>query len=105
LTLIRLAGGGAVRSTESARGTVAVCVYPWEVSLEPAGAHAEDSVQNRVAAEVATLTTVGNRTRVGLRLPQPLTAEISADSARRMDLREGDRVTAAWKAAATRLVG
>jgi molybdate transport system ATP-binding protein len=105
LTLIRLAGGGAARSTDPARGAVAVCVYPWEVSLEPAGAHAEDSVQNRVAAEVASLTTIGNRTRVGLRLPQPLTAEISADSARRMGLREGDRVTAAWKAAATRLVG
>ena len=105
LTLIRLAGGGTVRSTESARGTVAVCVYPWEVSLEPAGAHAEDSIQNRVAAEVASLTTIGNRTRVGLLLPQPLAAEISADSARRMGLREGDRVTAAWKAAATRLVG
>lgn len=105
LTLIRLAGGGVVRSTDPARGTVAVCVYPWEVSLEPAGAQAEDSIQNRVAAEVASLTTIGNRTRVGLLLPQPLTAEISADSARRMGLREGDRVTAAWKAAATRLVG
>jgi molybdate transport system ATP-binding protein len=104
LTLIRLAGGGLVRSTESARGSVAVCVYPWEVSLEPIGARAEDSIQNRVAAEVTSLTTIGSRTRVGLRLPQPLAAEISADSARRMDLSEGDCVTAAWKATATRVV-
>jgi molybdate transport system ATP-binding protein len=105
LTLVKLAGGGAVRSTDPARGPVAVCVYPWEVSIEPAGATAADSIQNRVAAEVASLTTIGNRTRVALALPQPLTAEVSADSARRMGLRAGTHVTAAWKAAATRLVG
>jgi molybdate transport system ATP-binding protein len=105
LTLVRLAGGGAVRSTDIVRGPVAVCVYPWEVSLEPPGAAAADSIQNRVPAEVDALTTIGNRTRVALSLPQSLTAEVSADSARRMGLREGTRVTAAWKAAATRLVG
>ena len=104
LTLVELAGGGTVRSTDPARGPVAVCVYPWEVSLEPADASHADSIQNRVAAEVASLTTIGNRTRVALSLPQPLAAEISADSARRMGLRAGTRVTAAWKAAATRLV-
>jgi len=104
LTLVRLAGGGEVRSTDPGRGPVAVSVFPWEVSLEPPGASAADSVQNRVAAEVASLTTIGNRTRVALSLPQPLVAEVSADSARRMGLAPGTRVTAAWKAAATRLV-
>ncbi|MGD9735291.1 MAG: ATP-binding cassette domain-containing protein [Solirubrobacterales bacterium] len=104
LTLVRLEGGGEVRSTDPGRGPVAVSVYPWEVSLEPPGAGAADSVQNRVAAEVTGLTTIGNRTRVALSLPQPLVAEVSADSARRMGLRAGTRVTAAWKAAATRLV-
>lgn len=106
LTLVRLAGGGIVHSTDPGCGPVAACVYPWEVSLEPPGVFdPPDSIQNRVPAVVASLTTIGNRTRVALSLPQPLTAEISAESARRMGLREGTSVTAAWKAAATRLVG
>jgi molybdate transport system ATP-binding protein len=127
LTLVRLAGGGTVRSTDAARGPVAVCVYPWEVALAAAtprddgaptegvrrlfrsakqrtNASAADSIQNRVAAEVTAVTTVGNRARVALALPQPLVAEVTADSARRLGLREGTRVTAAWKASATRLV-
>jgi molybdopterin-binding protein len=42
--------------------------------------------------------------RLGLAGPQPLAAEITADSARRLELRAGARVTASWKASATRLI-
>ncbi len=105
LTLVRLEGGGELRSVDSARGPVAVSVFPWEVSLEPPGAAHADSMRNRVSGEVTSLTTVGNRTRVGIALPQPLTAEITADSATRLKLKPGTRVVAAWKAAATRVVG
>lgn len=104
LTLVRLEGGGELRSTDPGRGEVAVCVYPWEVALEAPGSAIEDSIQNRVAAEVVSQTTIGNRIRVGLSLPQALVAEITADSGRRLSLRTGTKVTAAWKASATRLI-
>ena len=55
-------------------------------------------------AEVLSVTTVGNRVRLGLAAPQPLAAEITAASAERLGLRPGTRVIATWKAAATRLV-
>ncbi|MGE5407535.1 MAG: ATP-binding cassette domain-containing protein [Syntrophothermus sp.] len=105
LTLVRLEGGGELRSVDPGRGAVAVSVFPWEISLEPPGAVRSDSMLNRLAGEVTSLTTVGNRTRVGISLPQPLTAEITAGSAARLGLRPGSRVVAAWKAAATRVVG
>ena len=51
-----------------------------------------------------SITTVGNRVRLGLVGPQPLVAEITLASAERLGLEVGARVTATWKAAATRLV-
>jgi molybdate transport system ATP-binding protein len=47
---------------------------------------------------------VGNRVRLGLTAPQPLAAEITRASAEDLRLAAGDRVTASWKAAATRMV-
>jgi molybdate transport system ATP-binding protein len=41
---------------------------------------------------------------VGLAAPQPLAAEVTAAAAGKLGLAVGDRVTATWKAAATRLV-
>ncbi len=105
LTLVRLEGGGELHSVDPARGPVAVSVFPWEVSLEPPGAPHADSMLNRLPGRVTSLTTVGNRTRVGISLPQPLAAEITADSAARLELKPGSSVVAAWKAAATRVVG
>jgi molybdate transport system ATP-binding protein len=104
LTLVRLEGGGEVRSVDAARGPVAVSVFPWDISLESAGAVASDSMLNRLAGEVTAVTTIGNRARVGIATPQPVTAEITASSADRLGLRPGTRVIAAWKASSTRLV-
>ncbi|MGN6588157.1 MAG: TOBE domain-containing protein [Solirubrobacterales bacterium] len=59
---------------------------------------------NRLPAEVASLTPVSNRVRVGLSTPQPLGTEITAQSAEAMGLRPGSHVIAAWKATATRLI-
>jgi molybdopterin-binding protein len=50
------------------------------------------------------VTTIGSRARVGLAAPEPLVAEITSTSAARLDLRPGTRVTAVWKATATRLI-
>jgi molybdate transport system ATP-binding protein len=104
LTEIALEGGGTVASTDHGTGPVAVSVYPWEIAIEPAGEPAHGSTRNRVPAEVLSVTTVGNRVRLGLAGPQPLAAEITQPAAQALDLRAGSRVTATWKAAATRLV-
>ena len=79
-------------------------VYPWEIAIEPPGEAPHGSAQNRLAAEVLSITTVGNRVRLGLVGPQPLVAEITLASADELELREGDRIAASWKAAATRLM-
>jgi len=104
LTLVELDGGGEVSSTDSAAGPVAVSIYPWEIAIEPAGEAPHGSSQNHLQAEVLSVTTVGNRVRLGLAAPQPLAAEVTVASAEALGLRAGARVTATWKAAATRLV-
>jgi molybdate transport system ATP-binding protein len=104
LTEVTLDGGGTVTSPDAGEGAVAVSVYPWEISIEPADEAPHGSAQNRLDAEVISITTVGNRVRLGLHGAQPLVAEITQDSADRMGLRPGVRVAATWKAAATRLM-
>jgi molybdate transport system ATP-binding protein len=104
LTHVELDGGGAVTSVDRADGPVAVSVYPWEIAIEPAGEAPHGSSQNRLPAEVLSVTVVGNRVRLGLAGPQPLAAEITGASVDALGLRPGVRVTASWKAAATRLV-
>jgi molybdate transport system ATP-binding protein len=104
LTHVELDGGGRVASTDRGEGPVAVSVYPWEIAIEPESEAAHGSAQNRLGAEVLSMTTVGNRVRLGLAAPQPLAAEITQASASALDLRTGTRVVATWKAAATRLV-
>jgi molybdate transport system ATP-binding protein len=104
LTEVELDGGGTVVSTDAASGRVAVSVFPWEIAIEPPDDAAHGSAQNRLAAEVVAVTALGNRVRLGLSAPQPLAAEITLPSAQALGLEPGSRVTASWKAAATRLV-
>jgi molybdate transport system ATP-binding protein len=104
LTQVDLDGGGTVVSTDRRAGPVAVTVYPWEIAIEPETEAPHGSAQNRLGAEVLSVTTIGNRVRLGLAAPQPLAAEITQAAAKALDLHPGARVTATWKAAATRLV-
>jgi molybdate transport system ATP-binding protein len=105
LTRVALDGGGSVVSTDRVHGPVAVCVFPWEIAIEPPGAPpGERSALNRLDAEVLTTTEIGNRVRLGLAAPQPLAAEVTLASTRSLALHTGARVTATWKATATRLV-
>ena len=104
LTHVELDGGGTVTTTDHGHGAVAVSIYPWEIVIEPASDVAHGSAQNRIPVEVVSITTVGSRVRLGLAGPQPLVAEITQTSAERLDLHAGAKVTATWKAAATRLV-
>ena len=91
-------------SADAAEGPVAVSLYPWEIAIEPASEPAHGSAQNRLTVEVVSMTTLGNRVRLGLGGPQPLTAEITLAAAEHLRVRTGVRVTASWKATATRLV-
>jgi molybdate transport system ATP-binding protein len=104
LTLVELDGGGILRSTDPASGPVAATVYPWEIELEPGDAAPRGSALNRLAAEVTAVTEIGGRARIGLAAPQPLAAEVTMASVRRLGLRPGGRVVASWKATATRVV-
>jgi molybdate transport system ATP-binding protein len=104
LTEVDLDGGGTVTSTDPGSGPVAVSVYPWEIAIEPASDPPHGSAQNRIPAEVVSITTLGNRVRASLAGPQPIAAEVTLESAERLGLRPGMNVTAAWKATATRLV-
>jgi molybdate transport system ATP-binding protein len=99
LTAVELADRTVVLSTDEAEGDVAAIVYPWEVTL--ARALPVDSAQNHVQAEVRSVVPVGNRVRVTV---GPVTAEVTAESAARLRIGEGDLVIASWKATATRLV-
>ena len=105
LTLVRSGGGDAdAASTDAGSGEVAVSVHPWEIALAPAGAAPGGSAQNHVEGVISTVTHVGNRVRVGVEAGQPLVAEVTEPAVRDLDLRPGARVTATWKAAATRLL-
>ena len=99
LTEVVLDAGGVVFSADAGSGPVGLAVHPWEVSVgrEPPG----DSAVNHLRGRVASLVAVGNRVRVRV---GPLAAEITAASAERLALREGDVVVATFKATATRLV-
>jgi len=104
LTRVELDGGGSVTSTAAGEGAVAVSLYPWEIALAPAAAAPSGSAQNHLQVEVLSATEVGNRVRVGLAAPQPLTAEITAAAARELALAPGATLTATFKASATRLL-
>jgi molybdate transport system ATP-binding protein len=104
LTRVALDGGGEVTSPEQASGPVAVTVYPWDISLAPPGASEPGSARNHLDVEVGSVTAGGNRVRVGLAAPQPLTAELTAPAVERLHVAPGDRVVATWKATATRLL-
>jgi molybdate transport system ATP-binding protein len=99
LTEVALDGGGSIWTTDAGEGPVALAVYPWDVSIghEVPG----DSAVNHVRAPISSVVALGNRVRVRV---GPLTAEITARSAERLRLREGDIVVATFKATATRLV-
>ncbi|MGH2985526.1 MAG: TOBE domain-containing protein, partial [Solirubrobacterales bacterium] len=103
-TVVELEGGGRVASSDRAVGQVGVAVYPWEITLEPAGAAPHGSALNRLEARVRSVTEVGNRARIGLLASQPFAAEVTTESVTRLGLAPGLVVTATWKATATRLV-
>jgi molybdate transport system ATP-binding protein len=103
ITRVALDGGGEITSTDAAQGRVAASVHPWDIAVARAGERQAGSAQNHLVAEVASITVIGSRVRLGLEAGQPLAAEVTANAVRELRLERGSRVTATWKAAATRL--
>ena len=105
LTIVALDGGGEVSATATGpnTGPVVVSVYPWEIVLQALDTAVSSSARNHLPARVVSVTTVGNRVRVGLQASQPLVAEITQAAARDLGLTVGSHVIASWKATATRL--
>ena len=60
-----------------------------------------DTAVNHVRAPIVSLVELGNRVRLRV---GPLAAEVTAGSAARLGLREGDVVVASFKATAARLL-
>jgi molybdate transport system ATP-binding protein len=101
LTAIRLESGEDLYSADEAEGEVGVVVYPWEVSVARTHAPDADSALNVVRGQVGSLVEVANRVRVRV---GPLTAEVTAASAARLELGDGGIAYATFKATGTRLV-
>jgi molybdate transport system ATP-binding protein len=99
MTEVRLATGEQLFSTDDAEGDVGVVVYPWDISV--AREHANDSALNVVRGEIGSVFEVANRVRVRI---GPITAEVTASSATRLDLARGGVAYATFKATGTRLV-
>jgi molybdate transport system ATP-binding protein len=99
LTEVALDDGGVVYSVDEAAGDVEVAVYPWDVSISREAPH--DSALNHVRGPITSLVLIGNRARVQV---HGLVGEVTAASAERLSLEEGETVMASFKAAATRLV-
>jgi molybdate transport system ATP-binding protein len=99
LTAVLLDDGPTIYAADPAQGRTDVVVYPWDVSL--AREAPDDSALNHVRDEIVSLTPLGNRARVRLRL---LTAEITTASLDRLQLRPGEPVIASFKATQARLL-
>jgi molybdate transport system ATP-binding protein len=104
LTTVELDGGGTAVSTDRGEGRVGLSVYPWEITIAPARARRDESAQNQLSVRITSVTSVGNRVRLGLAGAQPLVAEVTGRAVDDLELAVGREVTASWKATATRLV-
>jgi molybdate transport system ATP-binding protein len=104
LTIVDLDGGGVASSTDRATGRVALSVYPWEITISRTPPPVDESAQNRLRARITSVTTVGNRVRLGLAAGQPLVAEVTGIAIEDLNLAVGREVTATWKATATRVM-
>ncbi|MBV9213731.1 MAG: ABC transporter ATP-binding protein [Actinobacteria bacterium] len=104
LTAVALDGGGVAYTTDRGSGRVALSVYPWEVTVATPASSGGGSAQNRLPARVSSITTVGNRVRLGLDAAQPIAAEVTGQAVGDLHLAVGSEVVATWKATATRLV-
>jgi ABC-type sulfate/molybdate transport systems ATPase subunit len=96
---VALDRGGAVHLADPAQGAVAVLVAPWQITVSHAVA--DDSALNHIAGRVERVVPLGNRVRV---VVAGITAEITPESAARLELRPGGEAVVSWKATSARIV-
>jgi len=99
LTEVLLDTGATAWSTQPGSGRVHLAVYPWDITL--AREQPDSSLTNHLRGPITSIVPIGDRARV--RVGQ-IVAEITAASARRLELAEGDSVVASFKATAARLL-
>lgn len=102
LTEVRGSDGAVFVSTDTLSGAVGAVVHPWEVSLSLE--KMESSALNLLYGPVVQVAEVGNEVRVTVGSTPPIVAEVTMESAARLQLVPNCMVYASWKAAATRLV-
>jgi molybdenum ABC transporter ATP-binding protein len=98
-TRVRLDDGNAIATADSADGRVVLAVYPWDITVATTPPH--DSALNVIRAPIRSIAELGNRVRLTI---GPVSAEITAESLRRLDLRTGQIVYASFKATGIRVV-
>ena len=96
---VRLPGGTVISTTGAAAGDVVVAVYPWDVTVSTVEPH--DSALNVIVAPISSITELGNRARLAV---GPISADITTESLRRLDLRVDQKVFASFKATGTRVL-
>ncbi|WP_169786755.1 ABC transporter ATP-binding protein [Nitriliruptor alkaliphilus] len=95
-TLVRLDGGGELRTADAAQGPVAVTIHPRAVSVHrvrPGG-----SPRNVLTGEIVDLDARGDHVRVRVDGLVPLVAEVTPQSVAALDLGVGGAVHLAVKA-------
>ncbi|HEY7397304.1 MAG TPA: ABC transporter ATP-binding protein [Gaiellaceae bacterium] len=98
-TRVQLADGTVVTTADPAGGEVVLAVYPWDITVGPNAP--DDSALNVIGGPVRSVAELGNRIRVAI---GPVTAEITAESLARLELRTGSFAFASFKATGTRVV-
>jgi len=99
VTRVRLLDGTVVTTADDAQGDVVLAVYPWDITVSTVPPN--DSAMNLINAPIRGITELGNRIRVSI---GPVSAEITADSLRRLGLEVGQGAYASFKATGTRVV-
>ncbi len=91
--------GGSLLLTEPGEGPVGVVIPPWAITLAGEGG----SARNSLSGSIVRVARLGNRVRVTVATPLPVTAEVSTLAAAELDLRPGRLITLRFKAAECRL--
>jgi molybdate transport system ATP-binding protein len=98
-TRVNLADGSSINVADVVHGDVVVAVYPWDITVGRTAPH--DSALNVIAAPIRTISELGNRVRLTV---GPVSAEITAESLARLELRVGETAYASFKATGIRVV-
>jgi ABC-type sulfate/molybdate transport systems ATPase subunit len=99
VTRVRLVDGTVVTTADDADGELVLAVYPWDITISLVPPN--DSAMNVINAPIRAISELGNRARVSI---GPVSAEITAESLRRLGLESGQPVYASFKATGTRVV-